>query len=63
MISQLKHAEWAIKQDVKERKFGRAEYARLIAEAKGKSYWQLKLLDTPVRALGWDGGSFKALRM
>lgn len=63
MTTHLKYAERVIKQGVKERKYGKAEYKRRMAEAKGKGYWQLKLLDTPVEVSRWDGEWVKAFRV
>lgn len=60
VTSHLKYVEWVIKQGVKDKKYG---FKRRMAEAKGESYWHLKLLDTPVRVSRWDGKWVKAFRI
>lgn len=39
----------------------KGQYKRIIKEMKEKSYWQLRLLSTPVKVSGWDGSFPHAL--
>lgn len=39
----------------------KGQYKRAIKELEGKTYWQLKLLSTPVKVSDWDGRSPQAL--
>lgn len=60
---ELVRAQHKIRDGFERKKYGFQGYEKLMAEAKSKSDWKLKLINTPVRKSGWNAKDFKALKV